>query len=494
MNRNFRTFSALLRTDWCIDPQYANDHLEVVNSFLTGTFSPKLFFGDEEEEDEKPLAYAVSLMAGSSGQTPSLSRHDLDDPDMPENSILVVPISGPIFKEGFCGSAGALDYAQAINEAYANPKIIGTIQLVDSPGGQLSGTPTLYDAIRNPAKPSITLIYDGMMASAALWLSVGSNKIYASQPTDQVGSAGVFVTLRDNSEAMAKAGYKTIYIYSDLSPEKNKPYREALAGNTKPMREDLNQAASHFHTAVKTGRGDRLKPIEKDGPNLFEGGMFYADEAIELGLIDGYATLEQAVAEIVELHTKRTHSAPGGRYGATEIPVLQGTTLDSTAPTDAPEAPTTGAITAEELTAPEATQPQSNQIPTDMSLFGNKHKVLSSLAGVEASEISDDQLNAVNAELDSLNIKGVRIISTTYLEQADASVAELATANTTIATITQERDNARAEAEKFGNQPGHLGSKSGKVAEATVPTAGEKLISEVDQELIDRESKIKRHD
>lgn len=482
MNRNFRTLSALLRTDWCIDEQYARDHEDVINALLAGTYTPRLLFGDDDDEEEKPIAYTVSLSA--SGSSASLTRHELDDEDMPENSILVVPISGPIFKEGFCGSAGALDYAQAINQAYANPKIIGTIQLVDSPGGQLSGTPTLYDAIRNPAKPSITLVHDGMMASAALWLSAGSTKIYASQPTDQIGSIGVFVTLRDNSQAMEKAGYKTIHVYSDLSPDKNKTYREALAGNTKLLREDLNRAAGLFHAAVKTGRGDRLKEVEKDGADPFKGGMFYADDAIQLGLIDGYSSLEAAVTEINELHKNSTRNSRSARFAESETPVVQGESTDQPALLEAPvAAQEAAAIPTAEPDEPADSQPQSNQNSTDM--FGDKHKKLTGLAG--ATAVSDEQLNDINANLDSLNIKGVRVISAAYLQEAEEAIQKAS-------TLENERDEWKQKAEAFGSQPGHLGSQSQKAKEEATGDKPEKLISEVDQELLDREAKIKRHD
>lgn len=488
MNRTSRTLSALLRSDWCIDEQYARDHESVVNHLLAGTFTRSMFFGDDDE-DEQPLAYTVSFSA--SGST-SLTRRELDDPDMPENSILVVPIAGPIFKEGFCGSAGALDYAQAINQAYANPKIIGTIQLVDSPGGQLSGTPTLYDAIRNPAKPSISIIHDGMMASAALWLSAGSTKIYASQPTDQVGSIGVFVTLRDSTAAMEKAGYKTIHVYSDLSPEKNKPVREAIAGNTKPLREDLNRAAGHFHSAVKTGRGDRLKPVAKDGPNVFEGGMFYADDAIELGLIDGYSTLEAAVAEINQLHTNRTEGGTQGSFATSQAPQPQAESLDQDAHIDVPPAAPEAAHNPEPATADPAdtATPQSNQNSTTMGLFGNKFKALAGIAGKEAADITDDQLNALNAELDSEKITTVRIISTAYLQQADESVAALNAANAQIATLTKERDEARAEAAKFGSQPGAEPTKTEKVNEK-ISDDQDVYISQTDADLAKMKAALK---
>jgi ClpP class serine protease len=85
-------------------------------------------------------------------------------------------------------------------------------------------------------------------------------------------------------------------IYSPDSPEKNEAWNEAMQnGNIKPMQQDLAYLDKVFMDAVRQGRGAKLNE------DALKGGMFYTDEAIEMGLCDGYATFEQAIDQVMNL-------------------------------------------------------------------------------------------------------------------------------------------------------------------------------------------------
>lgn len=487
MNRNFRTVSALLRQDWLIEASYAQAHEQLINAYLSGQLK------DVDEEDKKPVGYFLSgyqrakptgqktisstlqrlgmsglqSFAGSSQAGQSIVRHEIaSDTPLPPNSVFVLDVRGAIMKESSCFSYGTEDYTQLLNAAYANPNVVGAILLMDSPGGQLSGTPSFYDAVRNPIKPTGVVINEGMIASAAYWIACGADFIYASQKSDSIGSIGVFVRLRDARQAMENAGIKSWEVYSDRSPEKNLPVREALDGKPELLKAELNKAADLFRAAVEAGRGDKLKPAT-DKVDVFKGAMFSADEAIDLGLIDGFGDLYSAIEKIYEL-------ADASKSPSATSPAASNPSPDFSAQSTAPAA---SGLTEEITPTPEGSAPtDSNSNPqTQNDMFGDKHKKLTALAGVEASAITDDIQNAINADLDAQNITGVRVISTAYLQEAEQAIAALATANgkvttleASITTLTKERDDARTEASKFGSQPGHLGSKSPKAEEKTV--------------------------
>lgn len=503
MNRTFRTVSAFMRHKWLIEPVFAEQHLPIINAYLAGTL-PINASDDEDQENEDNsdpfdrIAYAVCTQAAGDDQSAapanSGQRYSLDDEEMPDGSVFVLDIRGAIFKESTCCSVGTEDYVQLINRAYAHPKIIGIVCLVDSPGGQLSGTPSLYDAIRDPRKPVVTVVNEGLMASAAYWLACGSDYIYATQKSDQIGSIGVFVSFDDTTEAREKQGIKRITVYSDRSSEKNKPFRDAMAGDTKALTEDLNQAADLFREAVIEGRGDRLKPVAKNGPDVFKGGLFYASEAIKLGLIDDFGGLDKAVAKVAQLakQPKATTAARSASSTTGEDNAIDAkATVTPPAPEATEEAPAQADTTpAGPVQAGPTPTVSNNQTDTDMSLFGDKHKLISALAGVEASTITDDQLNAINASLDAQNIKGVRVISQAYLDEIQKDATALTAAQTQVSQLTIERDKYKADADKFGSQAGTIPTTSQKVEEKQGSADDEKVISETDQILIDRAAKL----
>ena len=480
MNRQFQTISGLLKHIWAIEPVWAEQHLPLINAYFSGNYPTKKAFDDDDDdegEEEKPFAYCVNPHASGTAGTDQ-TRYDLADPNLPEGSILVLDLEGAMMKNGFCGGPGTLDYARIINQAYEHPSIIGGIGLVDTPGGQLSGTPSLHDAVRNPAKPFGVVVNEGMMCSAGVWGFCGADFIYATQKTDQIGSIGVYVRMVDWSKYYQEMGMTEHSIYSDLSPEKNLPYREALAGKYGLMKADLNESADLFHQAVMDTRGDKLKlsktkaELEEFGPFVgSKGAVYYASKAQEIGLIDGFGNLDTAITKIQELSSARKTSPAGSRP----------------------------AKAATEFQLTEASAPiQSDTNPNSTDMFGDKHKALSALKGREASSITAEELNAINASLDEQGITGARVISSNFLQEAEEATSQVATlqtqltaAKTTISdqitqikNLTESRDEYKGKAEKFGSQPGATPSASQKTEEAsTVGEETDTYISETDAEM-----------
>lgn len=501
---------------WLIEPTFAEMHLPLINSYLAGEFSPKLLEDDEDDQQESEsdrlsrAGYAVAANNDGNGSQSPQTRFALDDPELPDGSVFVLDIRGAIFKESSCCAIGTEEYCGLLDQAYANEKIIGIVCLVDSPGGQLSGTPTLYDAIRNPAKPTVSVINEGMMASAAYWLACGSDEIYATQKSDQVGSIGVYVTFDDSSERKKQMGIVTHTIYSDRSSEKNLPYRQALAGNDQPMKEDLNYAADLFRGAVEEGRGAKLKPVKKGGADVFKGGLFYASQAIDLGLIDGFGNLTTAVNRVVELHSQRQtpktdSAAPRSGFAAKPAASQQSAvvvteiTQETPAPaqeptiTDAPEASTDAPdLSAIQPDSPQTVESEATQSPTPNpnqsmnSIFGfTRIGALSAIAGVAADQITQEQIDAINAEFQTQNFN-VAVISQAQFAEIQQLQGQLNTAQNTIVA----RD---AEIARLGKQPGATPTRVEKIEESVAPQEAEtnSFLSETDAINAQNKARIK---
>lgn len=456
-----------MRHTWCIEPVFAEQHLPLVNAYVSGQLSlNQLAHEEDDEADSDPVSrvgYAVapgavgSQFASTAGATQT--RYALDDPELPDGSVFVLDIRGTILKEDSCCAYGTEAYCAMLERAYAHESIVC---LVDSPGGQLSGTPTLYDLIRDPRKPTVSVVNEGLMASAAYWLACGSDFIYATRQTDQIGSIGVYVTFQDTCEMNARLGIKTVSIYSDRSSQKNKPFKDALAGDDSLMREDLNQAADLFREAVEQGRGERLKAAKKGGPDVFEGGLFYAGKAIELGLIDGYGNLATAVAKVVALHQARQTAPAAGSL--------------VTSASSAPAAP--AVVATAEPTAPRQLT-ENLTPPTDMFGFVQ----LAAPKGMAAADVTDAQIEALNAELAAASY-GIAAISQSQSTAVQTVQNELAPARSTVATRDTEITRLTGEVGRLGAQPGAKPTQAQKVEEVVGSSETEKpFFSETDAEL-----------
>lgn len=232
-------------------------------------------------------------------QQPQLSKYIgmvVPDPDLPnnpfdsfeENSIAVIPIIGVMLKYGW--NYGMDDVANLIRLADNSPNIVGTILLLNTPGGTTQSVIQLEDAMRNRTKPCISFI-DGMCCSGGIYIASFSDKIIASNRMCEIGSIGTELTMRDYSKLFEDLGIKVVKLRPPESKFKNTEYEEALKGNDKRLiEESLTPFAIHFQNIIKENRPG----IDLSVEGIIEGKVFYAYDAITYGLIDGITNFEES--------------------------------------------------------------------------------------------------------------------------------------------------------------------------------------------------------
>lgn len=212
-------------------------------------------------------------------------------------SVGVIPIQGSMMKEDFCGSPGMVTMGNWIRQMNADANVSAIVLNMETPGGSANGVFDLAAAVRNSQKPILTFV-DYYAASAGMWPLSASTETYANNSMSRVGSIGTYTSIRDFTAAEARSGIKTIDVYSRMSPDKNGPYREALNGNLEPMRDELDALTRAFHNSVKQDRGSKLK-LDKE--NVLTGKMYFAEDAVSFGLIDGIMNFEATVERAREL-------------------------------------------------------------------------------------------------------------------------------------------------------------------------------------------------
>lgn len=392
--RNFQLISSILSRPWAIDQEWVQNNLSAVHQLLTGGDFSGIAIG----QNPKPNALQV-LSPGDFGFKP---EYVSTFSNAAQGSIAIIPIIGPIIKyNGDCGEVGSETMERWVRDAANSRSIIGAIFRIDSPGGMVDGTSNLADTIKAFGKPTIALVNDGMMASAALWIGSATDHILATQPLDTIGSIGVFTTLMDVRGWFEGMGVKIHEIYSRLSADKNLDYRQALEGKYDAVKDRLDVIAQQFISTVKINRGDRLKA---DTPGLLTGKMFYAQDAIEAGLIDGFGNMDDAVDMILEMAEAQNvaSSASTNNYQATN----------------------------------------------HSSMFGNKYTKLSALKGKTPEQVTSQDLDAANEELQANGITAVGLITSTEAEQAESAVAENTRINSELTQAKTDLATAKGDLEK----------------------------------------------
>lgn len=423
---------------WLINPALAEKYLPLLQGLEEGRLPWQQARSLAElRADMQPSDYTQAFAGGMAVATASGKTAGSDPTGADRCQVRVLSLSGPLLKDDQeCGPYGMATYARFVQSAGQNPDIDALVLKIDSPGGQVYGTQSLADAIRGCGKPVVALCDDGLMCSAAYWLGSAASAILATHETCEIGSIGVMASWLDESEKMAKEGRVFREVYASQSTKKNADFAAARAGNYGPLQAGLTAICDQFISAVQANRGARLDTKAATKAGAFAGDTFSASEAIELGLIDGLGTLQDAFALCAQLVQEQRLAAS--------------TTASSTT-------------------------------SSKMGLFDKKAAFgPAMLALVGATAVTAEMATAANEELQAAGINGAALITEAAhgeLEQRAGQVTSLTQARDTaqaglqvmsdaltaagatdVAALAADRDKWQQQAEAFGEQPGAIGT------------------------------------
>ncbi|HYX65055.1 MAG TPA: S49 family peptidase [Burkholderiales bacterium] len=221
----------------------------------------------------------------------------------------------------------------SLQAAFKDKNTQGVILRINSPGGSPVQAQTIYDEMRRLRRkyPEIPLyaVVEDICASGGYFVAAGADKIYVTK-SSIVGSIGVLMNGFGFTGLMDKLGIDRRLItagenkgmldpFSPLS-EKDKAYAQKLI-------DDVHQ---QFIAVVREGRGKRLK----ETPDMFSGLFWTGDKSVELGLADGYGTLESVARDVIKAEDIVDYTQKEGiaervakRFGAAMASTLAETAL-----------------------------------------------------------------------------------------------------------------------------------------------------------------------
>lgn len=209
----------------------------------------------------------------------------------------MVEITGEIDADSSTASVDSI--LPALQEAFGDEGSVGVVLRMNSPGGSPVQSAIVNDEIirlrkLHPKKPVYVVVED-MCASGCYYIAAAADRIYVSQAS-VVGSIGVLMSSFGFTGLMNKLGVERRLLTAgenkammDPFSAQNPKHREF----TQAMLKDIHQ---QFITAVKTGRGKRLK----DNPEIFSGLFWTGSRAISLGLADGLGTVDSVARDVLK--------------------------------------------------------------------------------------------------------------------------------------------------------------------------------------------------
>jgi signal peptide peptidase SppA len=212
-------------------------------------------------------------------------------------NIAVVMLTGTLMKQASSmdESTSTVQARREIRQAAADPSVDGILLAIDSPGGTVSGTYDLgADVKAAAAKKPVFAFADELCASAAYWIASQADKVFANSPTALIGSIGTLLVVYDLSGAAEDAGVKTLVFGTGPLKGTGTPGSAVNEAQQEYLRGIVKETQVSFDAAVKKGRGMTDAQLEM----VKTGGVFSANEALSLNLIDGVQTFDQTMNDL----------------------------------------------------------------------------------------------------------------------------------------------------------------------------------------------------
>ena len=222
-----------------------------------------------------------------------------DDP-----KILRVKISGIIsdMQEDLFGRerASALSALKKIRAATYDDEIQGLYLVLDTPGGEVTLSDIIADAVQRFKKAQedrfVLVEMGSLCCSGGYYIAAGADYILA-HPTTITGSIGVLLSTINAAELAKKIGIESVVIATGTNKAMLDPLKPVDQEHVKIFKKAVDADYERFLSIVSKGRKiplDTLRPIA-------DGRILSAEEAKELKLIDAIGYSEDAETQLAKM-------------------------------------------------------------------------------------------------------------------------------------------------------------------------------------------------
>lgn len=254
----------------------------------------------------------------------------------PGGKIAVVELEGMIVNAktgGFMGPQenGVNRFAESLTRAEEDPEVKAVVLRINSPGGAVSASDTLYEEVKRfkarSKKPVIAAVQD-VGASGAYYVACAADEIIV-QPTSIVGSIGVIFQTFNVSGAMMRIGVTSDAIKSDKNKDAGSPFRAMTEDERAIFQKMIDDYYGRFKGIVQ---GRTLKvPAEKTAI-AFDGRVFTGTDAVQIGLANRTGQLSDALDRAREIA-----KAPKARAVMYKLPFSEQGSIYASSPAPKPE-------------------------------------------------------------------------------------------------------------------------------------------------------------
>ncbi|MFZ2411747.1 MAG: signal peptide peptidase SppA [Candidatus Methanoperedens sp.] len=209
-----------------------------------------------------------------------------------KNRIEVIYVQGVMLTgsipTGF-GIATSEEITKSLKEASEDEGVKAIVMRINSPGGSPAAAEEIVSAMKKIKKPIVISMGD-VAASAAYYISAPADRIIAN-PDTITGSIGVIWEFQNRSKFYEKEGTSFYIAKSGEMKDMGGDWRGLSDEEKRFADQTIEEAYSRFVKEVADDRNLSLSKVK----DLADGRVYTGAKAKELGLVDDFGSLDDAI-------------------------------------------------------------------------------------------------------------------------------------------------------------------------------------------------------
>ena len=215
------------------------------------------------------------------------------------DKIAVVDVDGLLFNRRDGGMFGSGEnpvslFVEKLDKAAGDSNVKAVVLRINSPGGGVTASDIMHRRLktfRDEKKVPVVAVIEDVGASGAYYLASAADTILA-HPTSVTGSIGVIVQTVSLAGTMEKLGIDAHAVTSGPYKDMGSPLKPLDEADRKIIRAMVDEFYNRFVDTVAAGR----QALARDKvAALADGRVYTGRQALDLGLVDGLADVEEAI-------------------------------------------------------------------------------------------------------------------------------------------------------------------------------------------------------
>ena len=244
----------------------------------------------------------IAKLAGRDAGSPADSFRGTDYSDylaahpVPDgHGIGVITVAGDIVDgEALAGTAGGDTISRLVLDALAQKNLKALVVRIDSPGGSALAAEKIRQALLQARKQGLPIIVSmgNVAASGGYWIAMAGDTVFA-EPSTITGSIGVFGLLPTFETSLSKIGVTADGVAT--TPLSGQP--DLLRGTNETTDRLLQNGVDDIYLKFTSLVATQRKMPRARVDEIAQGRVWDGGSARQIGLVDRFGTLEDAVAE-----------------------------------------------------------------------------------------------------------------------------------------------------------------------------------------------------